>query len=362
MLSGNRGEWSEIYVLLKLISDQQVFLGDENLEKISDSTYKIISILRLDSNKQTIFSLDTTITIKTSNVLVGVFTLQEFKYWSERLLKQLQKHKKGKFTFPELEEFINALNVFKLKAKSSDKRDITLEVYDSKTKLTPALGFSIKSQLGSPSTLVNTSSHTNFTYSIKGPDFTKSEIDDINDIEEFAEKVKRIVELGGKLELAKVDSTMFYNNLVMVDSLFPEIASEIVKNHYSGNARKLKDIADCIHESNPLNYNLGLKHKFYHSKIKRFLSDYALGMRAATPWDGIHEANGGYLIVKKNGDIICYHFYYKNLFEEYLLNNTKTDTGDLKRVNALDEKPTGAIYLDAGFPFIKLNLQVRFLV
>ncbi|RYG16203.1 MAG: HpaII family restriction endonuclease, partial [Chitinophagaceae bacterium] len=62
-VSGNKGEWSEIYVLLKLIAEQKVHLGDENLNIISGQAYKIISILRHENNAETIFHLDTTITV-----------------------------------------------------------------------------------------------------------------------------------------------------------------------------------------------------------------------------------------------------------------------------------------------------------
>ena len=50
MLTGNKGEWSEIYTLLKVISDKQLHAGDKNLEKIENIFYPIIKILRNESN------------------------------------------------------------------------------------------------------------------------------------------------------------------------------------------------------------------------------------------------------------------------------------------------------------------------
>ncbi len=35
-VSGNKGEWSEIYALFKLLGDMEVFTGDENLNKKKD--------------------------------------------------------------------------------------------------------------------------------------------------------------------------------------------------------------------------------------------------------------------------------------------------------------------------------------
>ena len=42
-------------------------------------------------------------------------------------------------------------------------------------------------------------------------------------------------------------------------------------------------------------------------------------------WDGLDKATGGYIIVKRNGDVLAYHLYNRNYFEEYLLKNTQFD-------------------------------------
>ena len=36
MFKGNKGEWSEIYTLLKLLGEEKLHAADENLEKIDD--------------------------------------------------------------------------------------------------------------------------------------------------------------------------------------------------------------------------------------------------------------------------------------------------------------------------------------
>lgn len=45
-LTGNKGEWSEIYTLLKLLGEGKVYAGDQNLNKIQDLFYPIVMILR----------------------------------------------------------------------------------------------------------------------------------------------------------------------------------------------------------------------------------------------------------------------------------------------------------------------------
>mgnify|MGYP000346486266 CR=1 FL=1 len=51
-LSGNKGEWSELYVLLKLLSTGELYAADEKLQKIKDVYYPILKIIRQeDENK-----------------------------------------------------------------------------------------------------------------------------------------------------------------------------------------------------------------------------------------------------------------------------------------------------------------------
>ena len=38
-LTGNKGEWSEIYTLLKLLGEGKVYAGDQNLNKIQNLFY-----------------------------------------------------------------------------------------------------------------------------------------------------------------------------------------------------------------------------------------------------------------------------------------------------------------------------------
>ena len=78
-------------------------------------------------------------------------------------------------------------------------------------------------------------------------------------------------------------------------------------------------------------------------------------MRPGTKWDGKDEANGGYITVTKQGDVVAYHIYNRNYFEEYLLNNTKYETPSTSR------HKFGSIYEINGEKYLNLNLQVRFL-
>ena len=67
MLTGNKGEWSEIYTLLKIISDKQLFAGDSDLNKIENLIFPIIKVLRDESNATYCFGFEDDLVVITGN-------------------------------------------------------------------------------------------------------------------------------------------------------------------------------------------------------------------------------------------------------------------------------------------------------
>ena len=136
----------------------------------------------------------------------------------------------------------------------------------------------------------------------------------------------------------------------------PKIVSEIILLYYLSGVNKCSDSVIKLQETNPLHFNLSGSHKFYEYKIKRLLSDIALGMTPSTVWTGVYDATGGYIVVKDSGDILCYHVYNRNEFESYLLKNTKLDSPSTTK------HKYGVIYRDENQKlFFRLNLQIRFI-
>lgn len=358
MITGNRGEWSEIYALFKLLGDKQLFLGDKDIEKLEGLVYPIIKILRSESNGDFEYSIQDEIILISGNKQVLKIPIDEFKMKALFLLKRIKENRDRTFAVPEVEQFMQSINCFSLKASSSAKTDITIIVHDQRTNQQPKLGFSIKSQLGSPSTLLNAGKTTNFIYKIGDEILTENEIEQINSINtrsKIMDRIARIQNKSGIFEFVRTERKIFSNNLVLIDSLLPKILSEIVFDFYSSEFSHLEDLVNLIAEKNPLEFDTKNEHKFYEYKIKRFLTDIALGMMPSQVWTGEYDATGGYLIIKENGEILCYHIYNRNEFENYLLNNTKLETASSSRHGF------GKIYEENGQLFFKLNLQIRFI-
>lgn len=357
MITGNKGEWSEIYTLFKLLGDKQLFLGNKDIEKLEGIVYPILRVLRTENNGDFEYSIEDEIILISGGEEILKISISIFKEKARFLLEEIKKNKERTFSVPEIEEFMKSINCISLKASSTAKTDITIVVHDQRTNQQPTLGFSVKSQLGSPSTLLNAGKTTNFIFKIANLKLSKLEIKKINSIDsrsKIMDRINSVLESEGKFEFIRTERQIFSNNLILIDSKLPEILSQIVYEFYSSKKSSILDLVENTNTKNPLGFDISNEHKFYEYKIKRFLTDIALGMMPSKVWTGLYDATGGYLIVKENGDILCYHIYNRNEFENYLFNNTKLDTASSSRHDF------GSIYEESGDLYFKLNLQIRF--
>ncbi len=358
MIIGNKGEWSEIYTLFKLLSDKQLFLGNKDIEKLEGIVYPILRVLRTENNGDFEYSIKDEIILISGGEEILKIEITKFKEKAKFLLEKIKSNKERTFSVPEIEEFMQSINCLSLKAGSTAKTDITIVVHDQRTNQQPTLGFSIKSQLGSPSTLLNAGKTTNFIFKISDLKLSKTEINKINSFDsrsKIMDRINYVLKSKGQFNFVKTEKQIFSNNLILIDSKLPEILSQVVYEFYSSKNSRISDLVENTSSKNPLNFDISNEHKFYEYKIKRFLTDVALGMMPSKVWTGQYDATGGYLIVKESGDILCYHIYNRNEFENYLFNNTKLDTASSSRHDF------GTIYEESGEFYFKLNLQIRFM-
>lgn len=357
MLTGNKGEWSEIYTLLKVISDKKLYAGDSELNKIEHLIFPIVKILRDESEGSFEFGYEDDIVIIKGEKEFRI-PITNFQTQSITLLKKIKEASSASFSIPEIEAFINSFDCKSLKAKSTVKSDIRIVIHDLRTGSSPELGFSIKSQLGGASTLLNAGKTTNFLYEIDNPNISEEKMVEINGIStrsKIKDRLEEIEKHSNGIKFKKTESIIFGNNLTLIDSSLPIILSGILYKFFTSDYTKTSDLVKVITEQNPLNFDLQNNHPFYTYKIKRFLTDIALGMMPSKVWTGELDATGGYLVVKEDGEVLCYHIYNRNEFEDYLLSNTKFETASSSRHDF------GSIIKENGKLFFKLNLQIRFL-
>lgn len=352
-MSGNKGEWSELYTFMKLLSQGRVYAANERVEKIDDVYYPILKIMREEQKGETIDYVicDDKINIECQSNLIMSIPRSELEDNANKLLKKIAAHS-GSFELEEIARFANGIRVTKIKAPSSDKTDISMQIQDTHTNFIRNVGFSIKSEVGNSPTLLNAGNTTNFVYRVKG--LTSEQAEEINAIDtktKIKDRMKAIKNYGGVIEYVDMIHSGFKRNLIMVDSSMPQIIGNMLLYHYDEEIKECKKLVELAGERDPLGYS---DSKMYEYKFKKFLCSCALGMKPAQMWDGLDEANGGYIIVKANGEILAYHIYNRNFFEQYLLDNTVIERASTSRHDYM------SLYEENGEMFIKMNLQVRF--
>jgi len=353
-ITGNKGEWSETYAFLRLLADGKLFAADEQLNRIGNMFFPIIKIIR-EETRGTPYEYHPDpeageVRIFLNDEQLLCLSAEEFNDEAILLYSQI-KYGTSAFEVPRTEAFIKRIFMTKLKAPTTDKSDINIQIHDVNTGFENVVGFSIKSELGSPPTLLNAGRTTNFIYEIKG--LHPSDINQINAIEtknKLIDRMTAISEKGGLLSFAEMENTTFCNNLTMIDSQMPIIIAEMLIGYYDKNITDCMGLTDYVSQINPLSCNA----EFYKHKIKDLLCAIALGMKPATAWDGTDEATGGYIVVKTDGDVLAYHIYNRDAFRGYLLKNTQLEKGSSSRHGFC------SLYQEGGKIKIKLNLQIRF--
>lgn len=358
-ITGNRGEWSEVYVLFRLLADGRLYPADGNLNRIREICYPIIKILRkeLETDLEFVRNKDITIVDGRTQEVIALIPAEEFAHNADFLLSQI-KSNTGTFSVCKTERFMQTVGCRQLKATVRDKSDIVIVIHDQRTGFDPELGFSIKSRLGRSATLLNASQSTNFLYRVTAGSADRPSAVSTNRVGAavgIRDLLSGAEEVGWTIEFQGLQSEVFAGDLQMIDTLMPQILAELLLLYYRGKASRLSELTELIASRNALGLNREYALTAYKYKIKNFLTAVALGMTPRRVWNGDYDSTGGYIVVKENGDVLCYHVFNWNQFREYLYRNTKLETASTSR------HKFGNLYFEEGECYLKLNLQIRFL-
>lgn len=355
MLRGNKGEWSEIYALFSILSEGELVAADADLNAFADgASLKVLRVLRKEKNQPQVsfYVGDSIEVVADDGEPIASVEREKMAQEARTLYYGIVDlpHESATFELPETEEFMHSIGVHALKAPSNDKSDIILQVHDSHSGIDPVCGWSIKSELGNPPTLLNAGRTTNFTFEIIG--CTDELMDSINSIDTRFKVRDRLAELETRCQLkfSETANDVFDRNMRLIDSLFPQLMGHALLEYYVGRGPSCRQIVDNLEAMDPLCLGAGM----YEFKFKKFLCSVALGMMPATPWNGREDATGGYIVVREDGKVLAFHIYNRDSFEDYLLESTRFDTASMTRHDF------GYVYKSEGRYFIDLNLQVRF--
>ncbi len=246
---------------------------------------------------------------------------EEFEFFSQIVLESI-KSGKGTFEIPEIEPLLQKIKITKIKASNDSKKDIIFKIHDDFTGAEPIIGFSIKSYIGNKPTLLNASGATKVQYKLSRP-LSTYEVEFLHNINtriKIKDRVEYIKDKGVLLDFDSMINETFNRNLQMVDYRMPEILGNLFLESYFVEGKSISDVVDkyCDEFSED-------KEIIIH-KVKDLLVAVALGMEPNTKWTGLEDANGGYIVVKDDGEVLCYHIYDRNKLRNYLFRNTKFDS------------------------------------
>ncbi len=321
-MTGNKGEWSEFYTLLKILADGGINAevnGEQNRLPVLKVFREDVADVHLEFRRGKKF-----VDRYQNGKRIRRFKASEFATMAEKVLDGI-KRGKGAFAIDGAEEFIGTLGLTRLRSPADKKADIELEVHDRFTNSAAKRFYSIKSKLGSAPTLFNSSGATNFRFNL--PDVDDALANKLNGEHLSPKEIAREV---GRLEFVSVVDKTFAVNLRKIETHMDKILGEAVKLYYRDSICGCTKLAKKLGELDPLQNGDA---DFYFINIKKFLCAVALGLKPATLWNGEYEANGGYIVVQKNGELAAYPLRDLDEFKTYLLNNTRLDTPKVSRHN-----------------------------
>lgn len=362
--TGNRGEWSEVYAHFKILEEGFLYPADKNMQRLEANKIPVISVLRHDAPdkekpKEVIYSVcqnEKLIRIVVGDVALLDIEQTEFGEQARALFQSLVDNEdKTDTKYAATRSFMERAQMFRLKAPSTDKSDICLVIHDLHSGRQWRQGYSVKSYIGAKPTLMNASKSTNFRYRLDGW-FDPCRIDEFNETKSMERKMEMLWEEECDLQFLCTENPKFGNNLMYVDSALPQMLAIGLPAMYGKQTRdrSLRALAEYLAEKNPCGFPEAEKVEFYVHKFKQLLIAFALGMTPSKSWKGRYDANGGYIVVREDGEVVCYHFYERNELEDYLFENTVIDTP------SQGKHKFGQIYAIDGEFYLDLNFQIRF--
>lgn len=226
-------------------------------------------------------------------------------------------------------------------------------------------------QIGSSATLLNASGdNTNFIFEVTG-NIDDEKMEHFNNIFKetqrkgetcydivTAGRMQYLHQIGCDIQFVGTAKNEARANLVKCGGMeMPSIVGGMLKKFYFENLSGPTSVEDCIDylaENDIVGYGFNDLQNTYRGKIAHFLLCTFTGMRLGSPWNGRQEVNGGYIVVKNNGDVVAFHSTIADEFKYFLVAKMRMEGPSHSRHKDM------VIYKEGDRYFLKLALQLRF--
>ncbi|MDE6309030.1 MAG: HpaII family restriction endonuclease [Muribaculaceae bacterium] len=377
-LSYNNGEWAEVYIFFKIMADRKLFTADAAFNPIKDIYLDVLSVIREEVEGELYqYNTGDFVTILLNHEPVGTVPVEEFIKYKNLLWKLIEENTQTTFSSEEIENFLNSIYIFNPKSPAhivskfcGGTVDIVIETKD-RSGVIRILGFSCKSDLRTAATLLNASGeNTNFIFEVTGC------IDDdkMNHFNNIFKKVQRkgntcydiattdrmlyLRDSGCNIKFINTAKSFARANLIKCGGKeMPEIVAGMLKKYYFENLSGPTSMEDCIDylaDNDIAEYGFDDLKDTYRGKIAQLLLCTFTGMRLGSQWNGRQEVNGGYIVVKNDGDVVAFHSTIADEFKDFLVAKIIMESPSHSRHKDM------FIYKENGKYYLKLALQLRF--
>lgn len=377
-LSYNNGEWAEVYIFFKVIADRKLYTADAAFNPIKNVYLDVLSVIR-EETKGEIYKYKTgeTVTILLNHEPVGEVPVSEFVKYKNLLWKLLEENTETTFSSEEIEQFLNSIYIYNPKSPAhivskfcGGTVDIVIETKD-RSGVNRVLGFSCKSDLRASATLLNASGeNTNFIFEVTGS-MDDEKMEHFNNIFKevkrkgeiccdiaTTDRMQYLHDIGCDIQSAGTSKQLAKANLIKCGGMeMPAIVAGMLKKFYFENLGGYTTMEDCIEylaDNDFVGYGFDDLKDTYRSKIAHLLLCTFTGMRLGSPWNGRQEVNGGYIVVKNNGDVVAFHSTIADEFKEFLVAKMLMESPSHSRHKDM------YIYKENDKFYLKLALQLRF--
>lgn len=338
----NRGEWAELYAKTSLILSGALIELDQDLKQIPGKFHRITALFPDPSHYEEELNLK-----ELGETLLSPLVRFELEKLNQKFFEEIHRGDGPSFESESGSLLARQLGIKTYKSGSRNKADVGLKLQSLTYSQAEILGFSIKSKISNPPTLLNASkNNTNFQFEITGElrDWTL-----FNDsYPSLKGLLERLVAEGAKFSFSTLRAGRLQESMNIFSGTFASELAGYLLSHYLGLGSGLQKLLEIAATSQETQWQLGAKYR-----LGKFLEAIALGLTPTTLWNPDHAEWGGYIIVMSDGTVGGLRAFNSSALTNYLLANSKFDSPSRRR------HEYGFVYERDGRFYIDLALQIR---
>lgn len=360
--TGNAGEWGEAFVVLHLLSHSDLHNADAHGERIENEVSRVRAIYRTESSGRDVALMlfdGTTDSVDDPQVMVFIdgepvrhIPVSRIADAAHSLFGKIADGQHG--PHPDEEALLRELGLETLGAPASRKADLRARVSDGFIGSLVTRNYSIKTLIKGEPSLSNASGGSYIDYELPG--FDRNKADEVNSISGSAwvvNRIRRVLDLSEAAPIPSIANRTFERNLLKCHWRAPEAVGYAVLYGNTISGKRLPDAIGMVSEVNPAGWAAD-EIEDYEDAVRKYLWAIVFDMTPAVRWAGPSQVDG-YLLAKRNEEVLAYQVSRQRSFENYLLAHSSFDTPSTSRGSNI-----GKVFEKDGRWFFRLSCVVKY--